>query len=177
MHVHGFTRPALALTLLLVSSAEARQATQTAVNRSTSHTVLGPGDWSTSGNLGTNPSLHFLGTIDAVPLSFRAANQRAMRYEFVSDGTFESINVLGGSSINQIAPALIGVTIAGGGQDFLFGADYPNEARDSFGTIGGGAGNLVDGYAATISTLCPWPFLTLHRTSPAKARISIVRCR
>jgi len=109
-----------------------------------------PQPWRLAGNVGTNPVIHFLGTIDAAPLHLRVDNTRCMRYEHASNGTYHGINVLGGASINAIQPGVIGATIAGGGEDHLFGTDYPNDVTADLGTIGGGAGNLVTSPYATV---------------------------
>jgi hypothetical protein len=42
---------------------------------------MAAGGWSLSGNAGTNPSSHFLGTTDEQPLSFRVNNLEKMRLE------------------------------------------------------------------------------------------------
>ena len=96
------------------------------------------------------------GTLTAAnfPATFFAENTQS------SGSEFRSINVLGGSEINSIAPGVVGGVIAGGGADYFTRPDSPNSVTGSFGTIGGGSGNLAysdstvaGGYSNTASGL------------------------
>lgn len=128
--------------------------------------------WSLTGNAGTTPGLHFLGTLDAQPLELRVDGQRALRLEPATSPTLGSVpNILGGGGNSSLTAGNYGVTIAGGGdhsvQDQSYfstisgglsnllasGAAYStigggeaNQIRQNadHGTIGGGAGNIVD---------------------------------
>ncbi len=133
--------------------------------------------WSLVGNMGTDPSLNFLGTTDDQPLEFRANSLRALRLEsilhtslagpafslgpstsFDSSGgggggsSTRSVNVIGGFDGNLVSNGALGATIAGGGFTFLsfVQTDHPNEVAASFGAIGGGADNRVGGNFGSI---------------------------
>jgi len=114
--------------------------------------------WQTSGNAGTAPGAHFLGTTDSAPLEFRVNNARAWRLEAASFDNYvyviSSVNVLGGYSGNNIGAGLVGATIAGGGQHYytqLGGAqEFPNAVTGNYGTVGGGYGNTA-GTSGTVS--------------------------
>ena len=113
--------------------------------------------WKTTGNAGTTPGTHFLGTTDNQPLELRANNQRALRLEpatatFVSgtDTVFFSNapNVIAGASVNRVGPNVVGTVIGGGGFDggYLNGSflvSYSNEVSSMFGVIGGGLNNAI----------------------------------
>jgi hypothetical protein len=104
--------------------------------------------WLLGGNSGVTSG--FLGTTDTTPLEFRVNNRRAMRYSY---GEYEfgySINVLGGSELNEIGAGVVGATIAGGGVDSNSGEDNPNRVTANFGAIVGGGGNTVSGGVAFI---------------------------
>lgn len=92
--------------------------------------------WGLSGNAGTDPTTHFLGTIDDQPLVVRVNNQRVYRFEAASNG---SVNLIGGYVFNSLAQGVRGATIAGGGTNEF----YPgtNQVLDNYGFVGGGAGN------------------------------------
>lgn len=84
-----------------------------------------------------------LGTTDNYGLDIRVNGNRAMRYH----PNAISPNVIGGHAANSIGAGVRGATIAGGGvptngdPDFA-GAD-PNRVAGSYGTVGGGFGNLA----------------------------------
>jgi hypothetical protein len=102
--------------------------------------------WNVSGNAGTTPGAHFLGTTDSQALEFKVKNWRALRLEPVPELGFDTgtINVIGGSPANWVAPGVFGVTIAGGGAVMTTqSADATNRVLASFGTIGGGQGHQV----------------------------------
>jgi hypothetical protein len=108
-----------------------------------------------------------IGTLDNQPLDLYVNNQRAIHAE----PTAYTPHIINGYTGNGVYANLIGVTIAGGGavgaQDVppptnTFECKYAfgciNGVLDSFGTIGGGAGNLagagttgVDGQLATVA--------------------------
>jgi hypothetical protein len=91
--------------------------------------------WGLSGNAGTDPATHFLGTTDGQPLVIRVNNQRAYLVE-AADST---VNLIGGYAQNTVNSGVRGATIAGGGgPDFNPG---DNRILDHYGFIGGGAGN------------------------------------
>ncbi len=71
------------------------------------------------------------------------SNQRAFRVESgVDSGTSDfAPNVIGGVSLNGAGPTVAGATIGGGGTLNSPNSPLPNTVSDSFGTVGGGAGN------------------------------------
>lgn len=89
--------------------------------------------WSLTGNAGTTPGTHFLGTTDNRALELHVNSQRALRLEPTS-GT---PNLIGGFSGNSVAAGVtagvVGATIAGGGDS---GVDK-NRVTDHYGTVGG----------------------------------------
>ena len=112
--------------------------------------------WSLTGNLGTTPGTHFIGTGDNNALEVKVNDDRVARFE--PDAT--SPNILMGSSSNSFSDAIHGAAILGGGS-----AEYWQEAGDDFTTIcggeynwaygdysfiGGGGSNETDGWFATI---------------------------
>ena len=96
--------------------------------------------WSTSGNPGTLPNEHFLGTTDNVPFEIRVNNQRVAKFEDQSDPDLGfSPNIILGSDGNGVPNEFVdGATISGGGRP-----DQYNYVQGSYGTIGGGIGHLV----------------------------------
>src|SRR5437899_1645477 len=132
--------------------------------------------WSLVGNMGTDPSLNFVGTTDDQPLEFRANSLRAFRLESILHISFagpalslgpstsfdsvaslggnstRSVNVIGGFDGNLVSNGALGATIAGGGYTsfFNFQTDHPNEVAAGFGAIGGGADNKVGGQFGTV---------------------------
>jgi len=128
--------------------------------------------WSLVGNMGTDPSLNFVGTTDDQPLEFRANSLRALRLESILHISFagpalslgpvagsggnnstRTVNVIGGFDGNLVSNGALGATIAGGGFTSTFGfitSYYPNEVAAGFGAIGGGAANRVGGLYGTV---------------------------
>jgi hypothetical protein len=111
--------------------------------------------WSLTGNVGTTPGTHFLGTTDNQALVIKVNGQRALRIEPVVDpnGGF-SPNVIGGSSANAVSAGIYGATIAGGGSPYLT-CPLPsgpcwNRVPGNFGTVGGGMANTASGAYATV---------------------------
>lgn len=92
--------------------------------------------WELSGNAGTNPATHFLGTTDNQPLIVRVNNQRAYRFEVASGAI---VNLIGGHVNNAVTAGVRGATIAGGGATEYSPGD--NQVTDHYGFVGGGAGN------------------------------------
>jgi hypothetical protein len=97
--------------------------------------------WLLTGNAGTSSATEFVGTTDDQALELRVNNSRALRLE--PDGM--SPNVLGGYAGNSAETDVHGATIGGGGGDLAI-----NQVAASYGTVGGGVANRVDGYAASI---------------------------
>ncbi|MGE3802516.1 MAG: beta strand repeat-containing protein, partial [Candidatus Kapaibacterium sp.] len=89
---------------------------------------LGSTIWKTTGNVGTNPSNHFIGTTDNQPLIVRVNNDTALR---ILPGATPSL--VGGNGANSIATGVIGGVIAGGGD-----GPSPNRVNADFGAIVGG---------------------------------------
>ena len=111
-----------------------------------------PTDWHVTGNAGTSPGFHFVGTTDNQPLELKVDNRRALRLE----PTGSAPNVIGGSPINTAAPLSIGIFIGGGEQNTvagnwttLSGGDR-NTANGNWVTIGGGLRNEAVAEYATI---------------------------
>ena len=67
--------------------------------------------WSLTGNAGTTPGTHFLGTTDATNLTLAVNGGAALRLE--PDAT--SPNLIGGHVDNQVTAGVYGATIGGGG--------------------------------------------------------------
>ena len=107
--------------------------------------------WSLTGNAGTNPSGNYLGTSDNQAFEIRVNGLRALRIIPAA-----SANLVGGYSGNSVTTGVAGATISGGGSSSDFSTNY---VTDSWGTVGGGAGNtagnstgtLVDASFATVS--------------------------
>ena len=111
--------------------------------------------WQLGGNSG-NPNT-ILGTLDnGQPLTIFAGGYRVLSLNtakrdlgpFGLDGTSIAANLAGGSEFNTIWSGVLGGTIAGGGKKDLYLSyppiwPHPNIVSDDFGTIGGGADNLV----------------------------------
>ena len=114
-------------------------------------TAAGGGSgWSLSGNAGTNPGTHFLGTTDNQPILLRSNNNRLLGLQYVqstvSTETYTSGNVLGGYWLNNVSAGVTGATIAGGGHRYTIAAgssDSVNRVTDMGGTVGGGSNNRV----------------------------------
>ena len=85
--------------------------------------------WDKTGNAGTVPGTHFLGTTDNQALELHVNSQRAMRLEPYNS----SPNIIGGYNGNSVTAEKCDATIGGGGADFL-----ENKVDADFGTIGGG---------------------------------------
>ena len=90
--------------------------------------------WGLTGTAGTTAGVNFLGTTDNQPLELRVNNMRGLRLEPNASG---APNVIGGASVNSVAPGVVGATIAGGNLNFM-GADC------SYSTIGGGVNSRIE---------------------------------
>jgi len=97
--------------------------------------------WKLTGNAGTTPGTHFLGTTDNVSLTLAVNGTAALRLE----PNDTSPNVIGGYSGNSVTAGVYGATIGGGGA-----SSVPNRVTGNYGTVGGGSGNTASGYAATV---------------------------
>jgi hypothetical protein len=104
--------------------------------------------WILTGNAGTTPGNHFLGTTDDRALEVRVNNIRALRIEPQS----YSPNMIGGGALNYVVGGVHGAVIGGGGNV------VPNRVTDHYGTVGGGYDNLAgddntltEKYAATVA--------------------------
>jgi hypothetical protein len=116
--------------------------------------------WSLTGNMGTDPSVNFLGTLDDQPLEFRVGGYRGFRLESApeSDGL---INVIGGNegnytvtrewlpwlerSTNHMPGTFVGAVIAGGGWNVIEASkDELFTGEGDFGTISGGVSNRLE---------------------------------
>lgn len=110
----------------------------------------GGAGWSLTGNSGTTPGAAFVGTLDAQPLEFRVANQRALRLEPTSTGGLfpraGTPNVIAGFRGNYAEGSVRGGTIAGGGAEpGLLAAATTNVVGGSYASVGGGLGNRAEG--------------------------------
>jgi len=97
--------------------------------------------WQTTGNTGTTPGTHFLGTTDNQPMELRVNNQRVLHISPTASN--DTVNVVGGSSLNYADPSVIAVTIAGGGTPQMFGEVRSNSVASDFATVGGGIDNQI----------------------------------
>jgi hypothetical protein len=102
--------------------------------------------WRTTGNAGTTAT-NFIGTTDAQPLEVRVGGGRALRLEPNTNG---APNVIAGARMNEVAPGIVGATIAGGGAENYFGSATTNRVSADFGSIGGGAANVVEAASSMI---------------------------
>ncbi len=96
--------------------------------------------WSLTGNAGTSPGTHFLGTSDNQALELKVNGVRALRIE----PNATSPNLIGGYSGNGVTPDVKGATVGGGGA-----SGNINRVTDNYGTVGGGYGNLAGDMAGT----------------------------
>lgn len=90
--------------------------------------------WRMTGNAGTTPGTHFVGTSDNQPLELRVNNARAWR--IAESGGIPML--AGGHASNSISAGAGGAVIAGGGA-----ASEPNQVSAAHSAIGGGAANVV----------------------------------
>jgi hypothetical protein len=105
--------------------------------------------WSTTGDSGSDPATHFIGTTDAQPFVVRTNNAQSLRIEpsgELFNGLPITTNTIAGSSANSVTAGVRGATIAGGGvpagdSDPNYNNESPNRVTDHYGTVGGGSGN------------------------------------
>jgi hypothetical protein len=98
--------------------------------------------WRTAGNSSTTAGVNFLGTTDDEPLELKVNGLRAFRLEPNAE---IAPNIIGGASVNWVAPDVVGATIGGGGTLNYLGLGFAesNSIRSDFGTIGGGWSNVI----------------------------------
>ena len=96
--------------------------------------------WRLTGNAGTTPGTHFLGTTDAVSLTLAVNGTAALRLEPNAD----SPNLIGGYGDNSVTAGVVGATIGGGGKSVGI-----NRVTDDYGTVGGGGDNQAGDNAGT----------------------------
>jgi hypothetical protein len=109
----------------------------------------GGSGWSLSGNTGTNPGTHFLGTSDNKALEIKVNGDRAFRLE----PNDYSPRLVGGHESNEVQSGAAGATIGGGGN-----SDYPQKVTDTYGTVGGGAYNQAGNGSSNVGDA---PFATV----------------
>jgi len=116
--------------------------------------------WNTTGNVGTDDAVNFVGTVDTQPLVLRTANTPALRLwasDERLDGTPITANLIAGSAANSFVEGVRGATISGGGVtadgEMDTGLNHgPNQVHGHYGSIGGGVGNQTGPLpAATVS--------------------------
>ncbi|MGC3957896.1 MAG: hypothetical protein QM813_08110 [Verrucomicrobiota bacterium] len=124
------------------------------VNATTLNGLTASNFWKLDGNAGTTPGANFLGTTDERAFELKVNNLRALRIE---PGSNSAPNIIGGYAGNFAATmrlfddnkggeivhfyptGIYGATISGGGSP-----NQTNIVASSFGTIGGGAANLIE---------------------------------
>jgi len=107
----------------------------------TTAATAGTPAWYLSGNNGTTPGTNFVGTTDNKNLILKVNNASALRLE----PNPASPNIIGGYGGNIVTTGVKGATISGGGET----NSLHNRVTDDYGTIGGGAANLVGNDAGT----------------------------
>jgi hypothetical protein len=81
--------------------------------------------------------------VTPVPYAITAENANTLPGLTVQQNTNGAPNVIGGSPNNFVSSGLVGATIGGGGAVIYNGSHYTNKVTGSFGTVGGGAGNVA----------------------------------
>jgi hypothetical protein len=122
------------------------------------------GFWQLGGNNGSTAGLNFLGTTDDQGLELKVNNTRALRLEPNTNG---APNVIAGSPFNAVVPGegqpgVVGATISGGGPAGYVNDTNANLVSADFGTVGGGAHNMV-GFWANFGTIGGGEFNTIQR--------------
>ncbi len=100
--------------------------------------------WKITGNAGTTPGPHFLGTTDYLPLELKVNGQRALRIEPANGIYGYCPNMVGGFSGNIVSNGYMGAVIGGGGY-----SGSPNRVGNLFATVVGGARNTASGQFST----------------------------
>jgi hypothetical protein len=108
--------------------------------------------WGLTGNTGTTPGTHFLGTTDNQALELHVNGQRALRLE----PTAGAPNLVGGAPINRTDGPVKGAVV-GGGEENVAAADYAtvgggwtNQARAIYSTVAGGERNRATAPSAVV---------------------------
>ncbi len=114
------------------------------------------GLWRLGGNSGTSAASDFLGTTDAMSLSIRVNNRRALQIMPNNNGP----SIVGGYAQNAVGVGVVGGTVGGGGGKTNSAPQFrSNTVNDSFGTVSGGwdnhagngTGSVSDASGATVS--------------------------
>jgi hypothetical protein len=98
--------------------------------------------WQLTGNAGTAPGTHFLGTTDGQALELHVNSTRALRLEPHAT----SPNLIGGYSGNSVTAGVYGATIGGGGA-----SGNSNQVGGVYSTVSGGRANSASNNQATVS--------------------------
>ena len=85
------------------------------------------------------------------PYALQAANANYLANFRIQPNTNGAPNLIGGAQYNFVATGIIGATIAGGGATNYSGGAWSNSVTMDFGTVGGGFGNVANGYAAVVA--------------------------
>jgi hypothetical protein len=72
------------------------------------------------------------------PLEIKVNGERVLRLEVTGSGP----NIIGGASVNDVAPGVVGATISGGGTSSP-GFEATNRVEANYGTISGGAAHTI----------------------------------
>jgi hypothetical protein len=96
--------------------------------------------WQLGGNNGSTAGPNFLGTTDNQGLELKVNQMRALRLEPNLSG---APNLIGGAPVNAVDAGIVGATISGGGAAAYAGNTFTNLVSADFGTVGGGAKNVV----------------------------------
>jgi trimeric autotransporter adhesin len=137
--------------IVAASSFTGNGANITNVNAASLNGFTASGFWKAAGNSGTSPSNgNFVGTTDNQPLELRVNGVRTLRLEpggpaarFTNGIPTGAPNMIGGASVNLVAPGIVGAVIGGGGATNYNASLYINSVGGDFGTIGGGGGNSI----------------------------------
>ena len=111
--------------------------------------LSGTDAWKLTGNIGTNPSLNFIGTSDAQPLIFKANGQKAGRIDYLNTTAntsfgFQSLNTnISGINNTVIGYAALGTNSTGNNNT---AAGYIALASNTTGSS-----NVANGNGALIS--------------------------
>lgn len=119
--------------------------------------------WSTTGDSASDPTINFIGTVDAQPFVVRTQNVASLRIEpstLQFSGSPITTNTIAGSVANAVTAGVRGATISGGGvpagdSDPDFIGEARNRVTDAYGTVGGGFGNRAGDVVGTVIDR-PW---------------------
>ncbi len=99
-----------------------------------------------NGNAFGVPAL--LGVTDGQPLAISTGVGNGLRMSpAIVSGSYQTINMISGSSANTVGGSAFGATIAGGGALFD-GSPRANSVTASFGSVGGGLQNVAGSFAS-----------------------------